>query len=85
TKFKSVSEPTTEERASAQRGFGANFGTWSVSEADKTLTRHYDGALVPNNEGIDFKSSVSLAGDELKLTGELGSSIRGDFVYRRAR
>jgi hypothetical protein len=44
-----------------------NFGTWSVSENDKTVTRHYEGALLPNYEGTESKMSVSIAGDELTL------------------
>jgi hypothetical protein len=86
-KFKSPSQPTTEERAAAQQGFAANFGTWSISEADKTLTRRYEGALLPNNEGTDIKGSVSLAGDELKIAGAVSpvTDTRIDTVYRRAR
>jgi hypothetical protein len=85
-KFKSVSQPTTEELAAATADFfGANFGTWSVNEADKTLTRRYDAALFPNNEGQDFKASVSLAGEELKLSGQTEGSIRIDYVFRRAK
>ena len=87
-KFKSASQATTEELAAAtQDFFAANFGTWSVSEADKTLTQHFDGALRPNNEGTDVKSSVSLTGDELKLANVMplptGASI--EQVYRRAK
>jgi Lipocalin-like domain len=86
-KFKSASQPTAEELLAATLGhFGANFGTYSVNEADKTITRRFDGALRPNNEGTDYKSSVSLAGDELKLTGMIQSTgIRFDSVYRRAK
>src|SRR4030088_2388404 len=36
-KFKTPGQPTTEELAAAAQGFAANFGTWSISEADKTL------------------------------------------------
>jgi hypothetical protein len=44
-KYRSPGAPTTEEIAATVRDyFAGNFGTWSVSEADKTLTRHYDGA-----------------------------------------
>jgi hypothetical protein len=68
-KFKSPTQPTTEELAAAtQDYYGANFGTWSASEADKTLTRRFDSALRPNNEGTDVKETVSLAGGELKLS-----------------
>ena len=87
-KFKTLSQPTTEERAAAQGGFAANFGTWSVSEADKTLTRHLEGALIPNNEGGETKASISMAGDELKLTGVVLPSSpgnRNEYVYRQAR
>ena len=67
-------------------GFAANFGTWSVSEADKTMTMHYEGALFPNIEGAELKNSVSLTGDELKLAGAipvLGG--RSETVDRRAK
>jgi Lipocalin-like domain len=86
-KFKSASEPTTEEVAAATLDyFAANFGTWSVSEADKTLTQRFESALRPNNEGTDVKNSVSLAGDELKLSGVVPTSgVRIDSVYRRAK
>jgi hypothetical protein len=86
-KFKSAGQPTAEELAATTLGhFAANFGTWSVNEADKTLTRHYELALRPNNEGTDFKNSVNLAGDELKLGGVVPSTgIKVDYVYRRAK
>jgi hypothetical protein len=87
-KYRSAGAPTTEEIAATVRDYVAgNFGTWSVNEADKTLTRHYDGALNPNNEGTETKVTVSLSGDELKLTtmSPGGSGARTDTVYRRSR
>jgi len=75
-----------EEYKAIAQGVVANFGTWSVSEADKTLTLRFEAALVPNNEGTDVKGSVSLAGDELKLTLVLPSAgVSQDFLYRRAK
>jgi hypothetical protein len=74
------------EYGEAARAFAVNFGTWSVSEADKTLIRHYEGALIPNNEGLETKVSVSLTGDELKLSGV--SPLTGektDAVFKRAK
>jgi Lipocalin-like domain len=77
---------TTEEMGKAALEFAANFGTWSVNEADKTLTRRFEAALIPNNEGTDLKASVSLAGDELKTSGVVqASGTKIDSVYRRAR
>jgi hypothetical protein len=86
-KFKSAGQPTGEELAAATLGhFAANFGTWSANEADKTITRHYEIALRPNNQGTDLKNSVTLTGDELKLTGVVPSTgAKIDYVYRRAK
>jgi hypothetical protein len=67
-------------------GTVANFGTWSVDEAEKTLSRRNEASLIPNVEGAEQKASVSLAGDELKTIQV--NSVTGDkaeTVYRRAR
>lgn len=71
--------PAEEFKAAAQ-GFLANFGTWSVNEREKTITRHLEGALLPNYEGTDSTLSVSLVGDELTLTD---SNPRSDLDYGR--
>jgi len=80
-------EIPAEQFKVAASGLVANFGTWSVNEAEKTMTARYEGALFPNAEGADFKYTVSLAGDELKLVVQpipvLGG--RGETVYRRAK
>jgi Lipocalin-like domain len=83
-KFRTASQPTTEELAAATRDYFANFGTWTVNEADKTLTRRYESALRPNNEGEDVKESVSLAGDALTLSRPVAGGTRNS-VYRRAK
>jgi Lipocalin-like domain len=86
-RFKSASQPTTEELVAAtQDYYAANFGTWSVNEADKTVTERFESALRPNNEGTDVKNSISLAGDELKLSGVVpASGTKIESVYRRAK
>jgi len=73
------------EFGEAARAFAANFGTWSIDEANKTLIRRYEAALVPNAEGSETKVSVSLSGDDLKLTGADGAGQRTEAVYRRAK
>jgi hypothetical protein len=45
--------PADEYKALAM-GVQANFGTWSVDEANKTLTWHIEGALFTGGEGSDF-------------------------------
>jgi hypothetical protein len=67
-------------------GFASNSGTWSVIEADKTLVRRYETALIPNNEGSEQKATITLTGDDLKLTQTSPvSGVRTDAVYRRAK
>jgi hypothetical protein len=73
------------EFGEAARGFAANFGNWSVNEADKTLIVSFEIALVPNNEGNEIKESISLAGDELKLVATSAAGVRAEWVYRRAK
>jgi hypothetical protein len=67
-------------------GVAVNFGTWSVNEADKTLTLHFVGAYNPVNEGRDIKLNISLSGEELKLSGTLNPAVPTahlDSSYRR--
>jgi hypothetical protein len=63
-------------------GGGNNFGTWSVNEADKTVTIHIVGSFNPANEGQDRKVNISLNGEELKTTGNLPAGHL-DITYRR--
>jgi hypothetical protein len=89
-KFKSRNraEITTEEFAAAAKGTIAQYGTWSVNEADKTLVRRADGALIPNTEGTESKNAVALGGDELKITATAQVTSGGGTnvaVYRRAK
>lgn len=78
-----------EQYKAAVQGFLANFGTWSVNEKDKTVTRRYEGAMLPNYEGTESKMSVSIAGDELTLVDPNPNAGLGQgrfvTVYRRAR
>jgi hypothetical protein len=77
-----------EEYKAAAMGFLAQFGTWSVNEADKTITYHIDGTLFPNLEGLDGKVAVDLSGDELKLIGssaQTATAQKLEEVYRRAK
>ena len=74
------------EFGEAAKAFGANFGTWSVNEADKTLIRKWELALVPNNDSLETKASISLAKDELKLVGVSATTgATTESVYRRAK
>jgi hypothetical protein len=89
-KLKSINrfslEATPEELKVAVIGTVATFGTWSVNEADKTLSRRPEASLLPNEEGVEQKFSVTLAGDELK-TSSVNSltGLKTEVAYRRAK
>ena len=76
--------PADEFKAAAQ-GLLAQYGTWSINDADKTLTRHIEGALFPNVEGTNDTTSISLTGDELKLSQIPAGGGRNETVFRRAK
>lgn len=59
------SKATPEEWAAAAQAFAANSGTWSVNEADKTLIRKFEIALIPNNDANETKASIHLGQNEL--------------------
>jgi hypothetical protein len=70
-----------EDFKAMARGVVANFGTWSVNEADKTLSTHSEEGLFPRpaGGGTGTKSTiVSVTADEMRTTGPLGNA-----VYRR--
>ena len=68
-------------------GVASVFGTWSVNEADKTLTVHFVGANNPVIEGKDLKLNINLSGEEMKTAGDLSTiGLQGghvDSTYRR--
>ena len=69
-KSANISEATPQEfRAAVLGSFGANFGTWSVNEADQSLIVRVEGALNPNLEGAERKDRISVVGDELRIQG----------------
>ena len=79
---------STEEYAAAAKGLVAQFGTWSVDEGSKVLTRKVEGALSPNLGGNEVKVAVGLSGDELTVTAESGVSFTGsrtETIFRRAK
>ena len=78
---------TSDENSAAMRGSLANFGTWSVNEADKTLILRREASLMPNDAGTDSKRVIiSLTADELKATNPgPATGGRNEIVYRRAK
>jgi hypothetical protein len=74
-----------EEFKAATRGLAAAFGTWSANDADKIITRHFEGALLPNVEGTDTKDMATVVGDELRVVDADPNPLSGVQVWRRAK
>ena len=74
---------TPEQFGAAAKEFAANFGTWSVAEADRTITLQFVGSLDPNNEGARATYSLALAGDDMKFSITLPGQRVEVVEYRR--
>jgi Lipocalin-like domain len=78
---------TAEENKVVMQGLVAHFGTYSVNEADKTLTVRIEVSAFPNLNGAEQKRVIaSLTADELKYTNP--ATQRGttaEVVWKRAK
>src|SRR5215469_4234692 len=61
-------EGTPEENKAVVQGSLAFFGTYSVSETDKTYTQHVESCTFSNWNGTERKYSFDLSGDQLTVT-----------------
>jgi len=79
-------EGTPEENKSVVAGTIAFYGTYSVDADGHTLTLHLERSSFPNWDGADQKRTMTLAGDELKLSNA-GASGGGtaDLTWHRAK
>ena len=82
-----LNQSTAEEAKAAIQGMTANYGTWSVDEATKTITTNIEAASFPNLVGGTQKRIISsITADELKYTNP--ASLIGtvdDVVWKRAK
>ena len=78
---------TSDENKAIMQGSLAYFGSYSVNEADKTLTSRIEGATFPNSEGEEQKRIITrLTADELRymnLETTLGATVEA--VWRRVK
>jgi len=87
-KFKANSrlEGTPEENTAAVHATTATFGTWSIDEASKILLIRNEGGMYPNQVGTESKRTVSITGDELKVSNpNPGSGGTANSVFKRAK
>jgi hypothetical protein len=77
-------EGTPEENKAAVHGTTATFGTWSVDEASKTITVRNDGGMFPNQAGTESKRTVTLTGDQLRVSNPApAAGGKSESVWKR--
>jgi Lipocalin-like domain len=75
---------TPEENQMAVHGTTATFGNWSVDEASNTLIVRNEGGMFPNQAGTESKRSVTLAGDQLRVSNPApAAGGRSESVWKR--
>ena len=78
-------QDTAEENKATAQGTMTYFGTYSVNEADRTITLHIDASSFPNWNGADQKRIFAVAGDQLTLTARaLQTGGYADVVWKSA-
>jgi hypothetical protein len=79
-------EGTADENKATAQGVITYFGTYSVSEADRTIAIHIEGSSFPNWNGTDQKRIFVIAGDELKLISPAASGAgTAEVAWKRAK
>jgi Lipocalin-like domain len=78
---------TADEYTAAMQGSLAYFGTYSINEADKTISFKTEGSTFPNSEGEVLKRIItSLTADELIYTNPATTTgARVEAVWQRVR
>jgi hypothetical protein len=76
---------TAEENKATAQGTMTYFGTYSVSEADRTIAIHIESSSFPNWNGTDQKRIFEITGDQLKLTVSFQGGGSADVVWKRAK
>ena len=79
---------TPEENKAVVQGILCYFGTYSVSDADRSLNIHIESSSFPNWKGVDQKRFVALTEDEMKWinpTASSGLGFTGHTVWKRAK
>ena len=76
---------TAEENQATAQGTITHFGTYTVSEAERTILVHIESSSFPNWNGTDPKWLVTLTGDELKVTSSATTGGgTAEVVWKRA-
>jgi hypothetical protein len=76
-------QATPAEREAAYRDFLSYFGSFSVQEAEKTVTHHVEGATFPNWRGTDLVRTFRFADGHLTLSLVRADGTVHELVWAR--
>ena len=77
---------TAEENKATAQGVMTYFGTYVVSETDRTMAIHIEASSFPNWNGTDQTRIFSITGDKLTLTARApGTEAPLTVVWTRAK
>ena len=76
---------TAEENRAVVQGTIAHFGTYTVNEAEKTITFHIERSTFPNWNGAEQKRPFTVTANELKWTTAASSGGTAEVVLRRVQ
>jgi hypothetical protein len=80
------SKGTDEENRAAVKGSNAHFGTYTIDDANGTITFNIQHASFPNWEGTQQKRPFTLIGNVFKYTvpaPTTGGAVTGEVVWRK--
>ncbi len=62
------------------------FGTYLLSEEDRTIAIHIEASSFPNWNGADQKRTFAITGDQLTLTARaLQTGGHADVIWKRTK
>jgi Lipocalin-like domain len=77
---------TAEENKATAQGTITYFGTYSVSDTDRTIAIRIEASSFPNWNGADQTRSFAITGEQLTLTARaLPTGGHADVVWTRAK
>lgn len=87
-----ISVPSNPQNATNARivlGYDAYFGTFSLNEAEGTITHHVEGSLFPEDLGKDFQRFFRIEGDTFRLSftsrAPEGFDVTRTLLFRRSK
>jgi Lipocalin-like domain len=83
--FGQIAQSTAEENKATAQGTITYFGTYSVSEPDRTIAIHVEASSFPNWNGTDQKRFFAITEDQLKLTVRPPRGGSVDVLWKRAK